>query len=111
MSINSNSLIARTLNTCSTNIMATIAEIKTQLGYAVLNLNTANDKDNQPTDWMRHWDNTNRVAVSLHKDTLAKIKANPSMPNLALQQETKTGAQGEYTAMRIVAVAEAEATL
>lgn len=111
MSINSNRLIARTLNTCSTNIMATIAEIKGQLGYAVLNLNTALDKDNQPTEWMRHWDNTNRIAVSLHKDTLAKIQSNPSMPNLATQLETKTGAQGDYTAVRIVAVAEAEVSL
>lgn len=91
--------------------MATIAEIKTQLGYAVLNLNTTNDKDNQPTEWMRHWDNANRVAVSLHKDTLAKIKANPSMPNLAIQEETKSAAQGDYKAIRIVAVAEAETTL
>ena len=91
--------------------MATIAEIKGQLGYAVLNLNTANDVDNQPTQWMRHWDNVNRVAVSLHKDTLAKIKANPNMPNLVLQQELRTGAQGNYTAMRIVAVTEAEDTL
>lgn len=91
--------------------MSTIAEIKSQLGYTVLNLNTALDKDNQPTEWMRHWDNTNRVAVSLHKDTLTKIKATPTMPNLALQKETKTGAQGDYIAMRIVAVAEAEATL
>jgi hypothetical protein len=91
--------------------MATIAEIKNQLNYAVLNLNTANDKDNQPTQWLRHWDNDNRVAVSLHKDTLAKIQANPNMPNLAVQQEVKIGAQGNYTAIRIVAVAEAEATL
>lgn len=91
--------------------MSTIAEIKGQLGYAVLNLNTALDKDNQPTEWMRHWDNDNRVAVSLHKDTLSKIKANPNMPNLVLQEEIKTGAQGDYKAMRIVAVAEAETTL
>lgn len=91
--------------------MATIAEIKGQLGYAVLNLNTANDKDNQPTEWMRHWDNSNRVAISLHKNTLAKIKANPNMSNLVLQQETKSGAQGDYKAIRIVAVAESETTL
>jgi hypothetical protein len=91
--------------------MATIAEIKLNLGYSVLNLNTALDKDNQPTEWMRHWDNSNRVAVSLHKDTLAKIKANPNMPNLVLQQETKSAAQGDYKAIRIVAVAEAETTL
>lgn len=104
-------LITRAINTCSPYIMATIAEIKTKLGYSVLNLNTALDKDNQPTEWMRHWDNDNRIAVSLHKDTLAKIKANPAMPNLVTQEETKTGAQGDYLAIRIVAVKEAEETI
>lgn len=91
--------------------MATIADIKKNLGVQVLNLNTALDKDNQPTEWLRHWDNDNRVAVSLHKDTFAKIKANPSMPNLATQIEERTGSQGAYKAVRIVAVTEAEATL
>lgn len=91
--------------------MATIADIKNTLGYSVLNLNTALDKDNQPTEWLRHWDNDNRVAVSLHKDTFAKIKANPSMPNLATQMEERDGSQGKYKAIRIVAVTEAEATL
>jgi hypothetical protein len=91
--------------------MATIAAIKIQLGIETLSLNTALDKDNKPTEWMRHWDNDNRVAVSLHKDTLAKIKANPSMSNLVLQSETRTAAQGEYKALRIVAVKEAEEVL
>ena len=40
-------------------------------------LNTALDKENNPTDWMRHWENDARVAVSIHKDTLKEIKTNP----------------------------------
>lgn len=91
--------------------MSTITEIKKNLGYETLNLNTALDKDNQPTEWLRHWDNDNRVAVSLHKETFAKIKANPSMSNLAVQIEEREATQGAYKAVRIVAVTEAEAIL
>ena len=87
-----------------------INEIKTQLGYEQLNLNTAIDSDNKPTDWFRHWDNDNRVAVSLHKDTFKAIKeGNPS--TLGLQSEMRTGAKGEYKSMRIVLFTPAEEIL
>lgn len=87
-----------------------IAEIKEQLGISTLNLNTAKDKDGQPTEWMRHWDNDNRVAVSIHKETVAKIKAG-SATTLGTQTETRTGAKGEYKAIRIVQYTPAEETL
>ena len=74
-------------------------------------LNTANDKDNNPTEWMRHWENDARVAVSIHKDTLKEIKANPKTDSLALQQEVLTGSKGEYIALRIVKYQDAEETL
>ena len=90
--------------------MSNITEIKTKLGIATLNLNYATDKatgqraveaDGKPTGWLRHWDNDNRVAVSIHEDTVAKIKAGQA-ETLGLQTETKSGSQGEYTAHRIV---------
>lgn len=87
-----------------------LPEIKTALGIAQLNLNTALDANNKPTEWMRHWDNDNRVAVSIHKDTVAAIKADPTC-NLGIQTETRTGSQGEYTAHRIVKYTEAEEVL
>lgn len=87
-----------------------ISQIKDQLGISTLNLNTAKDKDNKPTDWMRHWDNDNRVAVSIHKDTVAKIKAG-SATSLGIQTETRSGSKGEYTAHRIVLYTPAEETL
>ena len=87
-----------------------ISEIKSQLGYSALNLNTANDSDGNPTPWMRHWDNDNRIAVSIHKDTIAKIQSeDPS--TLAIQSEVRTGAQGDYVAKRIVMYTPAELTL
>lgn len=89
----------------------TIKEIKLQLGYETLNLNPS-VKDGVRTEWMRHWDNDKRIAVSLHQDTLTKIKADPELPNLGIQQETIVSATGgAYTAIRIVAFAPAETTL
>lgn len=88
-----------------------ISDIKNQLNIPQLNLNTAKDSNGNPTDWMRHWDNDNRVAVSLHKDLVADLKANPSINSLGLQEETRTGEKGEYKAYRIVKYTEAEETL
>jgi len=86
----------------------TLSEIKDKLDIQVLELNTANDADENPTNWMRHWDNDNRVAVSIHKDTIAAIQESPSSSNLGLQHETRTGEKGDYDAYRIVMYKPAE---
>lgn len=87
-----------------------ISELKAKLGVETLNLNTAKDTNGNATDWLRHWDNDNRVAISIHKDTVAKIKAeNPS--TLGIQEETREGNQGAYIAKRIVLFNPAEVTL
>ena len=91
--------------------MATIAQIKSQFNILTLNLNTAKDADGNTTSWMRHWDNENRVAISLHKDLIAEIKANPAIDSLGTQIETRTAEQGEYKAVRIVKYTPAEETL
>ena len=84
-------------------------QIKVQLGVTNLTVAPAKKKDGTATDWMRSWDNNSRVQVSVHKDTVAQIKANSAI-NLGLQTETKTSAtsQLEYTAHRIVAYKEVE---
>lgn len=89
----------------------TIQEIKTQLSIPSLQLNTAKDIHDKPTQWMRHWDNENRVAVSIHKELLAEIKADMNINSLGLQKEVRTGEQGDYTAYRIVKYTPAEETL
>lgn len=78
-----------------------------------LTLNTAEDKDGNKTDWMRHWNDNSRIAVSVHKDTVALIQANdPKASQLVLQApETREGSKGAYTAYRIVAVTPAEVSL
>lgn len=88
-----------------------IVQIKQKLNLPTLDLNTANDKAGKPTDWMRAWDNENRVAVSIHKELVAEIKADANLSSLGLQTETRQGSQGEYTAHRIVKYKPAEVTL
>lgn len=91
--------------------MKTIQSIKAQLGYESLSLNTVTTEAGEKTSWMKHWDNNSRVAVLIHKDTLAKIKANPTISTLGIKTALKQGAQGEYTAHTIVAYTPAEETL
>ena len=87
-----------------------IQEVKEALGYETLNLNFADDKDGNKTEWLRHWDNDNRIAVSVHQDTVKEIKdKDPS--TLSIQTETREGEQGNYEAKRIVLHKPAEMTL
>jgi hypothetical protein len=88
-----------------------LSELKQQLGHESLNFNTVVTSEGVKTSWMKQWDNTNRIAILIHKDTLAKIKATPGLASLDFKTATKQGAQGEYTAKTIVAYAEAEETL
>lgn len=89
----------------------TLAQIKEQVGVKALELNTAQDKDGNATEWMRHWDNDNRVAVSIHKELVSELQADANIASLGLQKETRTAEQGDYTAYRIVRYTPAETTL
>lgn len=88
-----------------------LSEIKKQLGVETLGLNTSMDADGKPTDWMRSWDNERRIAVSIHKNLVAELKANPAIDSLGIQMETKETEMGVYTAKRIVKYTPAEVTL
>lgn len=87
-----------------------ISELKSTLNIATLQLNSSTNKEGKPDGWMRHWSNEDRVAISIHKETVAAIKANPEA-DLGLQTETRTADKGEYTAHRIVMYKAAEETL
>lgn len=79
-----------------------------------LTLNSATTKEGEATEWMRHWNNDSRVAISIAKDTVALITAkDPKAEHLVLQgPETRTSESGDdYTSYRIVAVTPAEVTL
>lgn len=92
--------------------MATLAQIKSELGIANLELVTALDKQGNKTEWFRHWDNDRRIAVSIPKDLALKLSKDPSINNLFLQSEQRIGEQGPYSAYRIVSYTqESELTL
>ena len=88
-----------------------LSEVKKNLGVETINLNTVVTTTGEKTDWMKDWNNNNRVAILIHKDTLAKLKANPEATSLGINTQVKTGAKGEYTAKTIVLYNEAEETL
>ena len=88
-----------------------LQDIKTKLGIPTFELNTAQNEAGEKTEWMRHWDNENRVAVSIHKDTVAELKKDPNLSGLGLQHEVRKGEQGDYQAYRVVKYADAEMTL
>ena len=88
-----------------------IQEIKTKLGVQSLPLNQVVTETGERTSWFKHWDNDNRIAVLVHADTLALIKANPAMSSLGLNTQTKQGSQGEYQAITICNYKEADETL
>lgn len=76
-------------------------EIKRTLGLETLGLNKVVTVDNVQTEWYKHWNNDQRIAVLMHKDTLAAIKADKSLDTLGINTQTKTGAQGDYVAKTI----------
>lgn len=74
--------------------MAKLATLKTQLEIESLDLQRTVDEKQQPTQWLRYWNDQRRIAVVVHDDVVAAIKANPNLDTLALKYEqkvTKTG--------------------
>ena len=88
-----------------------IQEIKTKLGVETLPLNQVVTETGERTSWFKHWDNDSRIAVLVHADTLALIKADPAMSSLGLNTQTKQGSQGEYQAITICNYKPADETL
>jgi hypothetical protein len=88
-----------------------LSELKSTLGHETFNFNIVKTSEGVETQWLKQWDNTTRIAVLIHKDTLSKIRATPGISTLNYKTATKQGAQGEYTAKTIVAYAEADETL
>jgi hypothetical protein len=62
-----------------------IEQIKSQIGQPVLTMTRQLDENKQPTSWISHWDNTNRVRVTMHEEVFNKIKADKSFGGLAVK--------------------------
>ena len=91
-----------------------IQEIKTKLGVQTLPLETVTTQTGEPTSWFRKWDNDSRIAILIHADTLALIKADPAMSSLGLttpQTKMSKASGQEYTAIYICNYKAADVTL
>jgi len=91
-----------------------LEEVKSALGVTMLELNKSTNADGTVNpDWFRMWNNETRVQISIHKDVVHAIQANPNLTNLGLQSEDKISPTSNlpYTNKRIIAYTEAEITL
>ncbi len=87
-----------------------LSEIKLKLGVQTLGLDRVLTAKDEKTSWFKHWDNSNRIAIVLHEDTLKAIKAG-NATSLGINTQMKTGSKGEYTCHTIVKYAEYDETL
>lgn len=73
------------------NIVDIKAAIAAKTGFPLPHLTMVRqmeqDKPEEKTEWLSHWDNDNRVRVVMHQDILESIKANPEMATLAFKYE------------------------
>ena len=91
-----------------------IQEIKTKLGVSTLPLNQVVTATGEQTSWFKHWDNDTRIAILIHADTIALIKADPAMSSLGLtapQTKMSKASGQEYTAIYICNYKPADVTL
>ena len=91
-----------------------IQEIKTKLGVQTLPLQIVTTQTGEQTSWFKHWDNNSRIAILIHADTLALIKADPAMATLGLtapQTKMSKASGQEYTAIYICNYKPADETL
>ena len=91
-----------------------IQEIKAKLGVQSLPLQIVTTQTGEPTSWFKHWDNDTRIAILIHADTLALIKADPTLATLGLtapQTKMSKSSGQEYTAIYICNYKPADVTL
>jgi len=89
------------------NIFQIKAEIAAKCGVAVPNLVMVRQltEDKQPTEWLSHWDNDNRIRVTMHEDVFKKIQADPKKcTGLAIKKsiEEATDERAAYTRIIVI---------
>lgn len=82
----------------------TISQIKALIGQPVLNMARQLDVNGAEQPWVSHWDNANRVRVTMHDDVFNAIKANPAFDLLAVKDAkvVETPGKAPYTRYVII---------
>lgn len=63
-----------------------ISQIKSQIGQPILNVNQQLDPVTKlPTEWASHWDNANRVRVTMHISIWNLLQTNKEFDKLAFK--------------------------
>lgn len=80
----------------------TLADVKRKIfgdeNYA-LTLNYSEDVNGvKDENWFRHWNNEERIAVSIPADSVKELKTSSA---IVMQVEQRTGEKGIYTAYRV----------
>lgn len=69
--------------------------IDSKLGILLSTLSMVRQYDQDPLDatkkvaseWVSHWDNDNRIRITMHQDIMDAIKVNPTKADLAYKYE------------------------
>lgn len=70
--------------------MATLAQIKQELGVSAFNFGKCVNKDGTVSDFVRHWDAKRRFSFVAHRDVIAKYKADPLSNKFATKWESRS---------------------
>lgn len=57
-----------------------------------------------PSEWVSHWDNDNRIRVTMHQDVFNRIKNAPTEAGLALKKELVEAKPDKAAYMRYVVI-------
>lgn len=96
-------------------IAASVASHIPGFTLPLLQLNTQVDKDDETktTDWVSHWDDTNRVRISMPREVMAKVIADKEFAGLAFKKPEIVPAHGDvaqYLRVTIITPTSIEAT-
>lgn len=82
-----------------------IQDLKNSIGLPSLELERCLDEQDQPTQWLRHWDNENRIAVVMHEEVAQGIKQDPMRTDLVMKKaDVASKTSGELYTSIIVAI-------
>lgn len=91
----------------------TIKDIKSRLGFSAFNLSFSTDQQGNKTEWLTDWDDSRRIRVTIHQETLTAIRQKPERTNLAIQTEERISSESglPYTMHRIILFKETDHVL
>lgn len=79
-------------------------QAKTSVPFPNLTMVRQYDENEVKQPWLSHWDNDNRIRVTMHEEVFAVIVADPSKNDLALKREEIPATQERAAYTRFVVI-------